>query len=193
VTKLKKTYSAIANTANLAMAENGPMSGWVVENGKGVEFADKYLIPYLKVSKNCGSSTTGECEFKFKYRNGSSGTLNSSVSKFYLNDGVFIGVTAMNTIYSGVLRRQAEIFVDINGQKKPNLIGKDVFHFIYYIYWEGRPGNSGKLGTYGYQDRANNLSLTDPAGCNNTGGSGEYCTKVIMQDSWQILDDYPWN
>ncbi len=191
VVRLKKTYSAIANTANLAMAEHGPIVNWVVENNKAEDFANTYVIPYLKVSKNCGTKSTGECDFSFKRPNEATTTLSTNTAKFYLNDGVFVGVNAVNTSYSGVSRKQADIYIDINGQKKPNFMGKDVFHFIYYIYWEGNPGITGKLSPYGSKDRDYNLNSSDPAVC-NTGGTGEYCTRVIMQDGWEIRDDYPW-
>jgi hypothetical protein len=119
--------------------------------------------------------------------------LASDYSKFYLNDGTFIGVGAMNTIYDGTLQIRANVFIDTNGQKPPNLMGKDVFHFLYNIYWEGDPGKTGKLTAFGSSNRDDNINSTSNAACNNTGGSGYYCTKVIMQDSWQIKDDYPWN
>ncbi len=60
VTQLKKAYSTIANTTNLAVAEYGPVETWEMkdanEGGTGagsVYFAQRYLIPYLKVSKDC--------------------------------------------------------------------------------------------------------------------------------------------
>jgi hypothetical protein len=51
----QKNISALANTTNLAIADHGPMSGWEIgENGSGeaaIDFTNKYMIPYLKVSK----------------------------------------------------------------------------------------------------------------------------------------------
>jgi prepilin-type N-terminal cleavage/methylation domain-containing protein len=65
ITQLKKVYSALSNTTNLAIADEGPISGWEIgENGTGeaaVDFANRYLIPYLKVSKNCENKTTSDC------------------------------------------------------------------------------------------------------------------------------------
>ncbi len=71
VTQLKKTYAALANTTNLAIADEGPVSGWEIGTSysgqAAIDFANRYLIPYLKVARNCETKTTGECEFKYSY------------------------------------------------------------------------------------------------------------------------------
>ena len=46
VTRLKKAYSTLSQTTAKAIADNGPISTWEVDNET---FADKYLLPYLNM------------------------------------------------------------------------------------------------------------------------------------------------
>ncbi len=196
VTQLKKTYSALANTTNLAIGDYGPVEGWKVyhysavvpeTSVKGSEhFAKTYLMPYLKVSKDCGFSTAEICSYKTKYLNGGNVFIfdNSSYYKFVLNDGAYIAV--ISTVSPPYI--SASVLVDINGPKKPNVMGKDVFRFVYVI--EGYDYNG--------QFRASAMHLDLPSlyaqatdGCNKS-ASGIYCASVIMKSGWQISDDYPW-
>jgi prepilin-type N-terminal cleavage/methylation domain-containing protein len=136
VTKLKKTYSTLANTTNLAIADYGPVTGWDIEDKQSVKFADKYLIPYLKVAKNCGTDLNDDCAFNYKIPAGTSSYYNSDYARFYLNDGVLIAVRLRAEETNGLVYKLAYTIVDINGQKKPNLVGRDIFQFAYYIYYE---------------------------------------------------------
>jgi hypothetical protein len=202
VTKLKKIYSALANTTNLAIANEGPIAGWEIGEGvsaaNSLNFANKYLIPYLKVSKNCETKTTGDCEFKFLYLNKTGpAILNSYWARFYLTDGSLIGVESQNrTTEDGVYREYVEIMVDINGQKGPNVSGRDVFQFRYLFYETSHPENTapvGKLVTIATGwSRSNLLSESNSWTCNKN-KTGGYCATVIMRDGWQIKDDYPWD
>lgn len=190
VTQLKKTYVALASTTNLAIANEGPVSGWEIENNNGADFANKYLIPYLKISKNCGTDTGDTCSFSYTTLNGNTqNALNSAWARFYLNDGSFIAAGAFQTSDT---YKYAYVYVDINGQKKPNKFGKDVFKFVYWIKAEYAPEVAGKFIAYGanwsrddiVSDRAEYTCKRDKR--------GELCAALIMKDSWQMLDDYPW-
>lgn len=202
VTQLKKTYSAIANTTNLAIADNGPITGWEVENnnagGTGVgsqKFADKYIIPYLKIAKNCGTKTTGECKFGYTYLNKSLSTnLDAAYSRFYLNDGTLIGVITWNVIGGeGLPQRYAQIYIDVNGQKPPNTWGKDIFRFEYYVFvnTQENAGN-GKLIPTGYNWSIESLTKDGETWNCNKGANGSACGALIMKQGWQMKDDYPW-
>ncbi len=191
VTQLKKAYSALANTTNLAIAEHGPVITWNLENNKSKEFADTYLIPYLKVSKNCGYTTSGDCAFKYTYLNSNDVQQDTGSTRFYLNDGTFIVLHAYDA--SGTYKvSYADVFVDLNGQKKPNKFGKDIFHFIYWVRYELSPKVDGKFIAYG-ANWARNEIINDPAAytCRKD-KQGKLCAALIMHDGWEIRDDYPW-
>ncbi len=197
VTKLKKVYSALSNTTNLAIADNGPIAGWEVKNndeggiGQGsIDFANRYLIPYLKVSKNCKNDSGSGCIF---WDTSLNTTLVHSLSpdwaRFFLNDGTFIAInTTINETYT-----RAMIAVDLNGQKKPNRNGKDIFYFNYYTNNNFRPQLNGKFTPDALPEADREALLNYGSYCCNKEKTGHWCAALIMKDSWQISDDYPWN
>jgi prepilin-type N-terminal cleavage/methylation domain-containing protein len=182
VVQLKKIYSALANTTNLAVMDNGPIANWVIEDGaEGSRiFAEKYLIPYLKVSKNCNTQTAGDCEFKAtQLSKKSTSVLGTGHSRFYLTDGTLIAVMVFtDPIY-------ADIRVDINGQKGPNTYGRDIFLFNYRVY-------RGDFAPHCLTTESRTSLLGDSASRCNKNQSGLCCSTLIMKDGWQIADDYPW-
>ncbi len=203
LTKLKKAYSAFANATNLAVAEHGPIRGWEIKDyndggtGKGsIDFANKYLVPYLKVSNNCENKTTGLCQAEWNYLNRTGqGFHDSRYSRFYLNDGTLIVLLARNYIdYDNNLYYQyAYVYIDINGQKKPNMFGKDVFRFIYYIHY-GPPNDpsSGKFLPFAYDLPLETLIQNGYSYSCNRETNGDGCAALIMKQGWQMTDDYPW-
>ncbi len=202
VTQLKKTYAALANTTNLAIAEEGPISEWDAQKynaggmGQGsIDFANKYIIPYLKVSKNCENNTSGDCKFNYNHLNKQySSYLGSEYARFYLNNGTLVAL--VTDTGSENLYKLAYIFIDINGQKKPNTFGKDIFRFAYYISLAQESNafsrNSiGKLVAFCDGCGRDNALNHSSWGCNRN-GSGDYCARLILLDGWKISDDYPW-
>lgn len=177
VTRLKKTYSALANTTNLAIADNGPIEGWKLpESNKpdSVNFANTYLVPYLKVAKNCENKTDAECEFKYSYLDKSISTsMGSGYARFYLNDGTLLAVTLGPNTGGNLL--YAMVYIDINGPKAPNTNSKDMF---YYMYCINQTDCKGKFIPY------NGPCVKQ--------SSGNGCAAIIMKDGWEIKDDYPW-
>lgn len=199
VERLKKTYSAISQAIEMSVSVHGDIENWNF-GLESQEFTDTYLSPYFQkiVSEKRVSGT--------------------AYSKTYvLADGTsFYGwmyksqnpnVSDKTTFY--------RIMVDINGEKKPNKLGKDTF--IFYIFpWKSTFYNTGtgncakdisKAGLYpdGYgYDRS--VLLNDSwRGCNKNdddqppagheGSSiqaGAFCTALIMLDGWEIADDYKW-
>jgi prepilin-type N-terminal cleavage/methylation domain-containing protein len=190
VAQLKKTYSALANTTNLAIANYGPITGWEIgENHSGqaaIDFANKYLIPYLKVAKNCETETTGDCAFKWAVLDKSkSGSFGSEFTRFYLTDGTLIAVLIVDDSTS----KRASIYIDLNGRKPPDTYGKDIFYYNYFITHSSSKV-AGRFMPEWYTADRDFLK----ANCSMDGGtdSGKNCTSLIMKDSWQMKDDYPW-
>lgn len=67
-----------------------------------------------------------------------------------------------------------QIFVDINGVKGENKLGKDVFIFILDT-------TKNKIYPYGY----NNNTATITRNC-STAGNGTHCSAKIINDGWEI-------
>lgn len=190
VSQLKKFYSVMTQANVRSSIDNGPIRDWFTDDiidgsASGAQkFADTYIVPYLNVSKNCGLSTVGDCTEKVNYLNPSQPAFTDSFgatkSKFYLNDGIFVAFGP----YS-VTSKRIEVHVDVNGNKKPNILGKDVFIFDYYSTPE-------KFVADGLGNSRTTL-MTSTSGCNTTANNaGWCCAALIMSDGWQMADDYPW-
>lgn len=204
VTRLKKAYSVLSQTTNKAIADNGPIKSWNVENNKTKEFVDQYMAPYLSIAKNCEYENTGNCAFQVAYLNNPSRKYNwgTGLYKIILSDGTLLLIRARTfDVYYGstpIPRAEANVTIDINGAKGPNIFGKDIFQFLYLIKYDmsvaipnftdfsGKflpDGSSAVIGTARESYKTN--------GCNKN-GTGQYCAALIMADNWEIKDDYPW-
>lgn len=151
--------------------------------------------------KDCQFNTAGMCSFKYKTLKGDELVISSSHPRFILNDGTLVSVRVQRDEGSGGTRNKqyyAYIFVDINGAKGPNRMGRDVFVFIYFIYFENYPQYDGIFsGCPSTSNTRNHLLNNSSYGCNRQAvGGGGYansaCASLIMKDGWQIKSDYPW-
>lgn len=190
ITQLQKTYSTLARTTALAIADNGPVETWSIEGLSADGFSKHYLLPYLYVMEN-----KDESEFNYKTLNGKSVSANYG-SVFYLNDGSKVSVKTPDISEYG---KQVRVYVDINGDKNPNRMGRDVFTFNYWIYQppiedngSGYKISSGSFIPWGI-NWSRELIMNGPEGyqCNRQ-SSGDLCAALIVKDGWQIKDDYPW-
>ena len=85
--------------------------------------------------------------------------------------------------------------VDVNGLKKPNQLGKDLFYFVlsnkYGLRAWGDHGMDGGLPTRLMSNR-NNITTGQQGSACNKNSSGRYCTALIIYDNWEMKNDYPW-
>ena len=178
-------------------------------------FAEKYFKPYLKIARICtriedGCWKTGD--FNGYYDLAGHKMTNVPYS-IVLNNGMVLGFSKIDGT------NLVSIFVDVNGQSKRNVLGKDVFSFYPYnsanlcntgtekyknikngIY----PGGFDNCGTphvaYSREElltatnilrNCNKVGLVDYSG--NRPGLGAGCAAIIFKDGWKISNDYPWN
>jgi len=191
VTKLKKAYSTLAQTTNRAIADYGPMLNWEIGPGNtddnSTKFVKKYITPYMNILKETKSQNEGNWNNKYYFLNNTPHTYSNSYTRFYLNDGT--SMTAYTQADSDNTKR-CWIDIDINGDKKPNKYGKDIFCFIYVIN-EGNSLRNGKIVSVG--QGANRIQLlSDSSDMCNKKQNGTRCAALLIQDGWQIKDDYPW-
>ena len=204
VARLKKAYSSLSQTTQRAIADNGPINTWqyVSPSDKNpLKFVETYITPYMSIMNKCidtsnNFKTTGSCKSEFSMLNGNtSSTLGSDTPRFILSDGTLISmILASGSDSNG---DYIIVYIDINGAKKPNRLGKDVFKYYYYI----KPGtnahsilyNSKFVPTGIHKTRAR-LVNEETYSCNKSvaNEAGAYCSALIMKDGWQIKDDYPW-
>ena len=201
VAQLKKSYSVINQALVASQYENGDMKEWGMNNiGDAMAggnfwdnyeilvtaFVNKYFIPYLNVKDNCGINCKRQANVKRYRMNGSDWNWNSTAQYVaYLKDGSVISFMFDNT---GGILQVVYFYIDLNGDQKPNISGKDIFTFKFLS--ETNKVNLAGVG----QSRSTLLSSSSRTGCNKNAGdySGDFCGAVIQYDGWEIKDDYPW-
>ncbi len=175
VVKLKKVYSILNQAYNQSQAENGMYQTWETgfEMGSTAYF-NTYWKPYLKVAKICANSAdcnyarTDPCYAANGNLIGLSAFGTHGVS-FILQDGTFM---QLRTTGGNLTALETTVYVDLNNSNLPNKFGRDVFYF--------RRTEKGVLpGCYSNSE------------CSKT-GQGQCCAGKIMNNGWEIKDDYPW-
>lgn len=183
VTQLKKAYNQMNQAINMSQIENSDVSNWEFGealNGDDMQaFMDKYIYPYLKIAKNCGTSPGCFPSINYCLTKSICANMDTipSMTKVVLADG-----TSMAAYMSS--KDRICLYFDINGVKKPNTRGKDIFEF--------RIAKTPLGNVYFYPNSfENSRSSIISGGCSKT-SSGNYCAALIMKDGWEIKDDYPW-
>ena len=138
VTACKKSYSALAQVTSQLIAENGSPVNWVTTVD---DVYNMYKTKLVNI-KDCGASA-GCFEQSYKLLNGESfgdpWNTDSQHRKFILGDGVQVMLGGASWDISPTCSATAlgategicqSFFVDVNGNKKPNQWGKDLFAFV---------------------------------------------------------------
>lgn len=212
---LKKEYATMVNAIKMAEVDYGDPETWEIDcsddAAKDKSLTDKYLLPYLKVAMDSNNASTadslnysvynpqtGEEVFKFNSRYGEQRN-----TAFCLNDGACIlpdGISAENGFLiaskkeddkdKGYYERLFHFWIDINGPKSPNSLGKDIFGF--YVYKNLDSGS-----TYvGPPEQWRGLSqekITENEEMCIDGSDAGRCSSVVFKNgTFKIPDDYPW-
>ena len=190
VAQLKKVYSTISQAYEMSKNENGPSEDWIdtsqsINSENIKKYVQTYWLPYFKSIQEC--SNYGDCSYdtNAKAPNGNnSAGINLTGNRRYtiiLSDGTLIAFVPFSWNEDAGVHYwggQQKFYIDLNGAKRPNAIGKDVFLFKIY---------NDKVTDFcnGYSENDINSS------CNKT-GDGQCCSTKIMMDGWEIKNDYPW-
>ena len=202
VNKLKYVYSLLKNAEQAAIAEYGDMTGWKHFNNPN--FFDEYYYSYIKISK-CDYKEKIHSSAGIRYYNGFN---NQPNARCLPNNIVLIG---RDNGYFG-----HTLYIDLNGVKKPNIMGKDVFMLLINrpVYKSGDYntdsyrvikhcpvglstcfGGEG-AGAEGHVWDGKEESLLDY--CIGNRGDvysintiGNSCAYMIQQAGWKIPDNYP--
>lgn len=190
INKLKASYSLLNNAIDMAKIDNGlDVNEWYFPAGEKAEisdyFADHYLIPYLKVIKDDCKAVNG-CSISYKWLNGQE-TTRTNTRVFVLSNGTAIIAEAHKSddISQANGKFRAQIFLLINGLKKNNVMGRDIF----MIELGGTGGDKNKFLPYMYSYSADSFNTAYACNKNDTGNG---CLGLIMKQGWQITKDYPW-
>lgn len=192
VSQLAAIYSLVSQAIKRAEVDYESINYWDF-NLDSQEFNDKYIKPYFQVIKEykqnevprnihnyCINGTV--CDDYFGYYD---------LPKIIIKNGTSLTI---RTSASGDGTRFLTFIVDLNGFRKPNMYGRDIFAFS--------ASAGGKMVPYGVGDvhggtthigynRDELANGSDYRACNKSKG-GAFCAALIVMDGWQIKDDYPW-
>lgn len=201
VSRLKKAYSVLSQAYTMATDKYGPIEDWGFDSDNGGmsdpenhKLLANRFVPFLKLSQNCigmtQSQVTKSCTERFYQTN--------SYQSVILTDGstIIFRIYSMGcNVAFGPSRPLktvcGNITVDINGKKRPNLSGEDMFHF--YITRYGILPLGTQEDTHSFQK-----------GCNRNGSNlGSFSDeKYLTCAAWVIYrenvdykycDDLDWN
>ncbi len=184
VAQLKKMYSIISQAMLRAMPD-GDYGNLTFAAGGGLDsvndFFYNYLKPQLKITQICTGQSNCATFKKLNKKNQTIGC-GSGIITFKTPDGYQFCIdtwsnrdsdTVENTFgvdMNGVTGSIVTVFADINGEQKPNILGKDVFVFVL---------NKKGLVPAGY-------SKTDTEIENECKNTGYYCFTKIIRNNWEI-------
>jgi len=187
---LKEDYS-ILQQMMVSANDNGAVNTPETYNNISVvkNWFDTYFLPYIKTARVCYDEN-GCWSSNVKYLNGADfnprhniGCGTASVS-FVLNNGSFICMddyssSMMKSIYgiSTTAHVSYVFFIDTNGDKKPNVIGED----IYVLGFKEETGNLVSAGS--------DMSIEDiRQNCSKQAGSyaGMFCLTLVKNQGWKI-------
>lgn len=201
--KLKSEYNKFSNIITRSVYENGNVSDWISEYNdisdlreKSALITDKYILPYIdgKTKKYARNQyfnvyTLNKKDAIFHYFNTGNG--------YKIKNGTVFSIS----IYNGKLI----LLIDIDNKAQKNIVGKDVFMFIIEnnILKPYGSGLSRDVLIGKDKDRfctppecSNPTYFSGAEACSRTIVDGRYagvfCSALIMQDGWEIEDDYPW-
>lgn len=145
--KVKKVYSTIANALTRARADGVQMDYEVSNNSDENmrQWFDTYIAKYFITTKICYDAAGCWNKGDSKYMNGSNAYCNRAgvgigynIISFILNDGTYVIIDSYSKgsilSYFGVNIDTNDgliFYFDINGEKKPNVIGRDIFAVVW--------------------------------------------------------------
>ena len=217
VENLKKANSVLAQALKFYTAETGEDAASNFDATLSAkEYAEKYFVPYLKVSKICTKMSDGcwRTEDFYGYYDLAGNKMTDTVPySIILHNGMVIGFNEISG-YSYL----KTIVVDVDGQKRRNVMGKDVFSFYPYnkayhcnepsfdfdsfpngLY----PGGFANCGvphvTYSIDELINSTEMLRSCNKNASNGGGgkrpgvgQACAAVIFKNGWKMPSNYPW-
>jgi prepilin-type N-terminal cleavage/methylation domain-containing protein len=165
---LKKNYSVLKSALDKYQVEHGER---LLASEIGTHELKSKIVPYLNVSKDCQWNNCFNVNVNIhKTYNGNA--INTGFfddGQFILNDGTLVAIENP-TLTTGKF-----ISVDVNGTKKPNRLGKDLFVFLLTNNGELLPQGAKGTGYYSEND----------AYCSNTSThnmNGAGCTAKVLRD-----------
>ncbi len=177
----RRTFSDLSNVVQTIKKDNNQtlVNAFTSTTDMKNKFAE-----YLKVTKNCNNSSTNGCwTYTWKQMDGTELSAPTSPGIILVNGAVFVfedyfssecDSTGANvgatTTFTNVC---SDVMIDVNGPKKPNIIGKDIF-YAWVLSNTSKPWGS-------TQDDAISGSKAASSTCSSSDG-GWGCASKILKD-----------
>lgn len=191
VVQLKKIYSAMSQSVQMSQSNYGDIADWDWTLSTE-DFFKRYLSYNFSVLKYCGkkegcwNKDGGLMPNGNKYSDTPTFQAGGVRSKLTLADGTFIALNKQDN-------NHVHINVDINGFKRPNTYGIDIFLFT--LTPAPFSDTSHKItlpGLFMFGHGLNKDEIkSNYNGCSKN-SNGLMCGEKILMDGWDIKDDYPW-
>jgi type II secretory pathway pseudopilin PulG len=201
--QLKTTVNIISNAVRFSVVDNGEPQTWDIGNYDYDTF-NKYIVPYLKITKVCNLSEVADTNNKLCYTPAIK-TIDGAISitfldsyKYLLSNGVAIIYVPGATLGSSARLGTFEILLPT--KRKDLMFGRDVFP----INLVGRESANKYLITsiYDYPGfsssfcPANNSNAISACKSGIWGSAGYskaiLCTAMIECNNWKIPSNYPY-
>ena len=185
VVGLKKAYNTLKAVERQSTEVNGSLEHWDWSLS-GAQFFEEYFKPYIDIIKDCGTQTDDGCFSDTIY------FLNDDVWRDNFNNASYFGynriVAADGIAYTYVTTSSTAappdshglILIDLNGTKKPNKAGRDIFAFDIWPTMGIRP-----YGAFFYNASTETvrqqLASTIETNCSD-GHHGEYCAVKVLAE-----------
>lgn len=129
VTQLHKVYNELSQAAVQYQTARNAVN--LKEAGLNSQTAaEEFIEKYFKIVQKCGDTQTPCFEEKSNYKKLSGNQLTawtSPMTHYVIASGASIGVR-----YNSSYEMICEIYVDVNGKKGPNIVGRDLFPIFLY-------------------------------------------------------------
>ncbi len=189
LSKIKQSYSLLAQAVKLSEAFNGDTNYWNY-NQTNYNLFEQYITPYLKKSKKL---TKDDADIKYYKPDGTEElyftALYDNAEIIRLANGTDIFLPNTPDIRGGMF------CFDINGyNQKPNTFGKDFFVVTIKKGYGLLPYGLHESSDYDIYDDYDRDIITEGTryGCNTTGGNGAFCMALLIYDGWEFKEDYPY-
>lgn len=186
VNQLKKMYSVLSQALLYTVQTEGDYTSlYEIKDGDSASIQAWYktaLKPYIKITNECFDNKPGcWAEEGTKYLNGNSlnyhNGIGTNIVVFNTIDGYSVNLDAVNDNES-VTGAALRIYVDVNGKKLPNVLGKDIYTFVF--------------SDRGFVPAGRDLTDEQVNSDCSKNGNGYYCFEKIMRNSWQIDKENLW-
>lgn len=192
--QLKAAYSLLGKIVSYSIAENGEPKYWKISLNGGMEYIDTYILPYVPNVQRVKHESAYTDEYK---ENRPFGT--SWVYYADLTNGLRIIFETWGRSAGAYMSAEcgAQFVVDLNGKKKPNKWGRDLFRLrldstTSQLFFDGLYAQSWKNTTDRSDCSVQYTQKSRDAIKQQCLGKLFTCGALIYYDNFEISDDYPW-